>query len=72
MKKWLVELPITGYVLIEDIEADTREQAIEKAFEMAVIEDIQEWAPCANVTRGNVSYAVRNSVYVEELEDDGE
>ena len=65
MKKYFVEIPITGYVSVE-IEANSKEEAIEKAWESPdlSLDNVVEWEAHAYVSKGNVLYALRDEIDV--------
>lgn len=65
MKKYFVEIPITGYVSVE-IEANSKEEAIEKAWESPdlSLDNVVEWEAHEYISKGNVSYAVRDEIDV--------
>lgn len=68
MKKYLVNLPITGYISIE-VEAENEEMAIDKAFESEEcnLDNLIEWEACESVCEGNVCYAILTDAEVEEI-----
>lgn len=63
MKKYYVEIPITGYVSVE-VEANSKEEAIEKAWESPdlSLNNVVEWEAHERISKGNVSYAVRDDI----------
>lgn len=58
MKTYGISLPITGVAHLE-VEAESEEEAIEKAFKLVTINDIDEWEALEHVSRGNVCYAMQ-------------
>lgn len=72
MKKYGLEIPIAGYVYLE-IEADSEEEAIEKAFEQGwEQDDIQEIDMYEQIVEGNICHVWHNRVEVAELENDND
>ena len=82
MSKFNVTLPFAGYITLM-VEAEDKESAIEAAFgadcqfipnetQPTGISDVEveEWEFLAHITRGNVSYAPRNSASAEPADDD--
>ncbi len=55
MKSYSVTIPIAGHAYIT-LEADSEEEAIEKAMESVSINDIAEWEPMKQFNQGNVCY----------------
>lgn len=57
MREWSVQLPVTGYVIV-NVEAETAEEAINKALDSDDIkrEDIEEWEVHRQTNRGNIAY----------------
>jgi hypothetical protein len=68
MKTWTVLLPIAGTLSISGIEAETEEEAIEKAFEIPYDEKAHdlEWEQFEHLTQGNVLYPSTNDASAEE------
>lgn len=68
MKKYLINLPITGYISIE-VKAENEEMAIDKAFESEEcnLDNLIEWEACKSVCEGNVCYAILTDVVAEEI-----
>ncbi len=67
MKKWNVDLPITGYFTVEGVEAETEEDAIEAAMEADYdIDNMTEWEVAEHAARGTVNYAVLRHGSAEE------
>lgn len=55
MKKYDVTIPISGFIFVGDVEAETPQAAIEKAFEGEYnVEDIAEWEMHHKMVEGNV------------------
>ncbi|EPZ47610.1 hypothetical protein [Alicyclobacillus acidoterrestris] len=71
MKTYIVEIPLTGYVSVE-VEAESEQEAIDRAFEEAQLEHIEEWDLHRQIVRGNVFSGLRNEIHVEEIDDDDE
>lgn len=72
MPKYNVTLPFVGALCVDDVEADSEQEAIEKAMEMVdvTVEDgpesyVTEWSTVEAVTRGNVCYAPVNDARAE-------
>lgn len=67
-KEWSVQVPITGFVLvIVEAEAETEEEAVQKALEVYVTKvDIEEWATCEQIVTGNVFNGVINKASAAE------
>jgi len=66
MPKYVVDIPIAGYVSLE-IEADSKEEAIDKAFAQGFEdEDIMELEMYEHITEGNVCSAPLNDLHIEE------
>ena len=65
--KYGVSLPFTGYVYVE-VEAENEEEALDKAWDKATLNDIVEWAIAEHLCQGNVLDAILNNYEVEELE----
>lgn len=55
MKVFEVTLPIAGHAFLT-IEAETEEEAIEKAFDEVTLQNIEEWEALREFNRGNVCY----------------
>lgn len=55
MTEYLVTIPIAGHAFI-DVEADSAEEAQEKAFEIVRRDHIEEWEPLTQFNSGNVCY----------------
>jgi len=72
MKKYSVELPITGSLFIGDIEADSEEEAIEKAFNIKYDKNAHNvyWSTIDRVVQGNVFYGEINEPEVTLEEDE--
>jgi hypothetical protein len=54
-KQWDVVIPIAGHVY-KTVEADSAEEAIEKAMGEVSIDDIGEWEALERFNQGNVCY----------------
>lgn len=69
--KFTVGVPITGYIVLE-VEADTEEEAFEKAWESdkLTLDNVEEWEAHDQVNRGNVSYALMDEIQVLYKEDE--
>lgn len=68
--KYNVTLPITGTVFISDIEADSEEEAIEKAMEANITtEDIEEWNTHERIVEGNVFRGMQNEAEAQEAQE---
>lgn len=67
MKLYTVKVPIVAVCYIE-VEAETEEEAIEKAFESddLKLENVNEWEPLEHITQGNVIYTYHNDAEVVE------
>lgn len=67
MKLYTVKVPIVAVCYI-DVEAETEEEAIEKAFESddLKLENVDEWEPLEHITQGNVIYTYHNDAEVVE------
>lgn len=67
MKLYTVKVPIVAVCYIE-VEAETEEEAIEKAFESddLKLENVDEWEPLEHITQGNVIYTYHNDAEVVE------
>ena len=69
MKKYGVSIPIAGYVY-KEVEAETKEEALEKAFDEGYKDDeIAELDMYDVLVEGNVCYTYHTKVEVEEIED---
>lgn len=55
MKTWSVTLPIGGHAYLV-VEAETEEEAIEKAETVVTLTDIEEWETLSRVNSGNVCH----------------
>ena len=65
MKQFTVRIPITGYVEVS-VDADDIDAAIDKAFDVATIDNIEEWDLHRTVTEGNVCHAMLNKIEIYE------
>lgn len=52
---WGVTLPIAGHAYLT-VEADSEEEAIERAFMEVEVSDIEDWGALKQFTEGNVCY----------------
>jgi hypothetical protein len=69
-KPYSVKIPIAGHAFVE-VEADSEEEAIEKAIEEATISHVEEWEAIKQFNQGNVCYCPRPWVAEAEcLEDE--
>ena len=69
MKKYGVSIPVAGYVY-KEVEAESKEEAFEKAFDEGYKDDeIAELDMYDVLVEGNVCYTYRTKVEVEEIED---
>lgn len=70
MAKFLVTMPITGYVCIE-VEAEDEKDAIERAYDSEVnFNNIEEWDVHEHICEGNVFHGLMNDAEVQLIEDD--
>lgn len=71
MKKFDVTLPISGTLFIPDVEAETEEEAIEKAMNTSYDPHQHElmWNTEEQLVQGNVFYGELNKAYAEESVD---
>lgn len=65
MKNYWVEIPITGKICVA-VDAESKEDAIEKAFELGTLDDLDEWEMHDKIVGGNVFYGVSNEIDVFE------
>lgn len=69
MKKYGVSIPVAGYVY-KEVEAESKEEALEKAFDEGYKDDeIAELGMYDVLVEGNVCYTYHIKVEVEEIED---
>ena len=69
MKKYGVSIPVAGYVY-KEVEAESKEEALEKAFDEGYKDDeIAELDMYDVLVEGNVCYTYHTEVEVEEIED---
>ena len=69
MKKYGVSIPIAGYVY-KEVEAESKEEALEKAFDEGYKDDeIAELDMYDVLVEGSVCYTYHTKVEVEEIED---
>ncbi len=72
MKDFDVYVPFTG-VICFSVKAEDEDAAIEAALldeDQLTLDNAHEWETHRQVVTGNVSHAVRNTVYAEEQEPD--
>ena len=55
MKEYNVVLPIAGHAYVT-VEAESSEDAIEKAMEIVTIDNVEEWEALEQFNQGNVCY----------------
>lgn len=65
MKEFTIKIPMTGYVELI-LEAEDEDSAIDKAFEVATLDNVEEWELHHKVTQGNVCYAILHEIEVYE------
>ena len=79
MKKYYVEIPVTMKLMVS-VEAETKEEAVEKIFEGDISLETSydgnkfgfvdiEWEIHEKVVEGNVYHGVINEIYVQEDHD---
>lgn len=69
MKKYGVSIPVAGYVY-KEVEAESKEEALEKAFDEGYNDDeIAELDMYDVLVEGNVCYTYHTKVEIEEIED---
>ena len=69
MKKYRVSIPIAGYVY-KEVEAESKEKALEKAFDEGYKDDeIAELDMYDVLVEGSVCYTYRTKAEVEEIDD---
>jgi len=67
MPTYTVTLPITGVLYAYDIEAESEEEAIEKAMGAPyTIQDIEEWDVHEQIVEGNVFHGHTNRASAQE------
>ena len=78
MKKWTVELPLAGSVIVNDVEAENEQAAIDAAFQLADFKcvatdpnrvEVGEMDVYRRITQGNVLHAPVNEASATEVED---
>jgi len=71
MPRYEVQLPITGYAIIE-VEAEDEKSAIDVALqsEDLTLSSIETWAAVEQVVEGNVFYGELNEASAELIKDD--
>lgn len=55
MAEYECTIPIAGHAFVT-VDADSEDDAIQKAILNVTIDDIQEWEPMGQFSRGNVLY----------------
>lgn len=55
MKTYEVTLPIAGHAYLT-VEAETKEEALQKAFEMVTMDNIESWEALEQFNEGNFCY----------------
>lgn len=65
MKKYYVQIPISGYLEVE-VDAENKESAIEKAFELATLDDLVEWEAVKIIAEGNIFRGIKNELDIIE------
>ena len=55
MKNWNVTVPVAGHAYVE-VQAETEQEAIEKAIGEVEKEHVETWEPLEQFNRGNVCY----------------
>lgn len=70
MKRYTVKVPIVAVCYI-DVEAESKKEAIEKAFESddLNLKNVEEWEPLEHITKGNVIYTYHNDAEIVEEEE---
>ena len=69
MKKYGVSIPVAGYVY-KEVEAESKEEALEKAFDEGYKDDeIAELDMYDVLVEGSVCYTYHTKAEVEEIED---
>lgn len=63
MNSYVVRVPITACAEVF-VEAESKEEAIQKAFEEVTLDDIEEWDAHREVCEGNVCRAVLSRIEV--------
>ena len=58
MKTYSVTLPIAGHAHL-DVEAESEDEAIQKALEQVTLGDVDNWEAVEQFNRGNVCYCPR-------------
>lgn len=70
-KRYMVQLPITGVVTVE-VDADSEDEAIEKAMNTTPSDDDVTWETHKIVCQGNMYCGELNEATAEEVESDDE
>jgi len=69
-KKWSVMIPMAGHLYVE-VEADSEEDAIEKASEVATLDNLESWDTLERFNQGNVCYCPQPwQIEANELDED--
>ena len=70
-KTYGVTLPIAGHAYVE-VEAETKEAAIEKAMKEVTKDHLEDWDPIEQFNRGNVCYCPSPWEIETRIVDEGE
>jgi hypothetical protein len=65
MKQWVVTVPITAKAFVE-VDAESREDAIEKALDAVELDNVEEWEPHKIISEGNFFHGTINEIEAEE------
>ena len=65
MTKYEVTLPIAGVAYLT-VEAESEDEAIQKAMEIVQMDDIAEWEALHKIASGSVLHTSHNEAYAEE------
>lgn len=65
MKKYLVSIPATAIICVE-VEAEDRESAIDEAFDMATLDNVEEWRMHEKIVERNLFHGLTNEIDVIE------
>lgn len=68
-REYYVKVPIAGHACVT-VEAESKEEALEKAIEVVTIDDIEEWEAMEQFSQGNVCYCPRPWEAEVESQDD--
>lgn len=79
MKRYYVEVPITGKIMVE-LQAENDEEALKKVIDCPYVEELNKrddvnyadfmWEVAEVLVEGNVFYGELDRAYVKELEDE--